>query len=222
MAGRHDGAVAAPDTNPADAKDLVAHWDAAYADGERAVSRTEDLPVLSLRFVTAATAGDLRAPVVDVGGGASRLVDELDAAGHEDLTVVDLSDSALALARTRMGERAARVCWEATDITTWRPSRRYAVWHDRAVLHFLRDPDLRAAYGRTVANTVRPGGHAIIASFAPDGPERCSGLPVHRADISDLEALLGPSFETVTAQRAVHHTPRGTPQAFAWLSTRRV
>jgi trans-aconitate methyltransferase len=154
-----------------------AHWDGVYAGGDTSVSWAQDRPAPSLRAI-AATAVSPRAPIIDVGGGSSMLAAELLAAGHGDVTVLDVSANALRLARERLGERADRVEWMVADLLEWRPRRRYALWHDRAVLHFFTRESDRASYAGRVREALAPGGHAVIATFAPDGPTSCSGLPV--------------------------------------------
>jgi SAM-dependent methyltransferase len=126
----------------------------------------------------ASTAPRPDAPLIDVGGGSSRLTAALLDAGHSDITVLDLSEAALDLARGRLGPRADMVTWLAADLLTWQPTRQYAIWHDRAVLHFFTDPADRSRYVDNLRAALMSGGHAIIATFAPGGPEHCSGLPV--------------------------------------------
>ena len=134
--------------------------------------------------------------------------------GFQDVTVLDLSSSALTAAKVRLGSNAERVQWIVADVTTWEPPRTYDVWHDRAAFHFLvAEPD-RAAYLSRLARALRPGGHAIIATFAPDGPDSCSGLPVMRYDAESLGLLLGPAFQLVSTRRHEHLTPSGRTQAF--------
>lgn len=162
------------------------------------------------------------APILDAGGGASRLVDALIERGFADLTVLDISDAALAVARERLGERATRVHWRAADITGWTPPPRYRVWHDRAVFHFLTEPEQRAGYRRALERGLAPGGYAIIATFAADGPERCSGLPVRRYDAAGLAAEIGPGFRLVRHWRQDHLTPGGAAQAFQWCVFERI
>ncbi len=158
--------------------------------------------------------------VIDVGGGASTLVDALVARGVASLAVLDLSETALALARERVGR--ARVEWIVGDVrTSPLAGGAYDFWHDRAVLHFLVDPADVAAYARQAAHALCRGGHAVIAGFAPDGPERCSGLPVARRSAGDIAAAMGPSFEFVAARDEVHVTPVGATQAFAYSLLRR-
>lgn len=160
--------------------------------------------------------------VIDVGGGASTLVDDLLALGLTRITVLDLADEALALSRQRLGDRSAGVTWLAADVTRAElPDAGYDFWHDRAVLHFLVDPGAAAAYVDQVRRCLGPGGHAVIGGFAPDGPERCSGLPVARRSPADVAALFGQDFSLVHESGEVHHTPGGAPQAFAWSVLRR-
>lgn len=154
--------------------------------------------------------------VIDVGGGASTLVDDLVARGLSP-TVLDLSATALGLARARLGAIAARVTWIVGDVTRVAlPRAGYDVWHDRAALHFLIDPAAARAYATQLAHALAPGGHALIGGFASDGPERCSGLAVARRDPHDIAALVGDAFELVEARRETHVTPWGAEQRFAW------
>jgi hypothetical protein len=159
------------------------------------------------------------APVIDVGGGASLLVDRLLARGYMDLDVLDLSLTALEIARRRLGS-AAPVRWLHEDILTWQPDRRYALWHDRAVFHFLTNATDQATYLTTMRQTLGDSGALIIATFASDGPERCSGLPVARYDAIDLERLLD-GFTVVESSREEHVTPGGTVQPFTWIAATR-
>lgn len=199
---------------------LAEHWDAAYAGGEQNTSWFETGARVSLAILDELGI-EPHASVVDVGGGASRLVDALIGRGHSEVAVVDLSPVALDVARGRLGAAAAGVRWVTADVTTWRPDRTYDVWHDRAVLHFLVDPADQAAYRDTLDAVLAPRGCAVLGTFASDGPERCSGLPVARRDPAALEAFLGPGFEPVTSRRAVHTTPGGAQQRFAWVGVRR-
>jgi SAM-dependent methyltransferase len=159
-------------------------------------------------------------PFIDIGAGASRLVDALLDEGFGSPTVLDLSPSALAVSRQRLGARGDDVAWIEADITTWEPDRTYAVWHDRAVFHFLTTAEDRAGYARALSAALRPGGIAIIATFADGGPERCSGLPVMRyapeALAQELDRLLPGRFETLDAQRHMHITPKGNRQSFQY------
>ena len=196
------------------------HWDAAYADGDEDRSWTQERPAESLEAL-AFTAPAPDAPLIDVGGGSSRLAAALLDAGHSDVTVLDLSAAALDLARRRLGPRADMVTWLVADLLTWRPTRQYATWHDRAVLHFFTDPVDRSRYADTLRSALMPGGHAIIAGFAPDGPDHCSGLPVQRSSAQDIADLLGDDFELLHARVREHRTPSGTAQPFTWVIARR-
>lgn len=169
-----------------------------------------------------ATGVDTNASIIDVGGGASRLVDVLISEGFSAVSVLDLSEKALAISKARLGAQGAQIQWIVADITHWQPSQTYDVWHDRAALHFLTEPKDRAAYLERVLKAVRVGGHVIIGTFAPDGPERCSGLPVVRHDAATLAELLGPSFKLAETRRHEHHTPSGAIQRFQFSRFQRV
>ncbi len=198
-----------------------AHWETVYqTKGECDVSWFEESPAVSLELIRA-TGVATAASIVDIGGGASRLADALLGAGFSAVTVLDLSEHALAAARARLGARSEKVKWIAADVTAWRPSETYDVWHDRAALHFLTEEKDRAAYADCVARAVRPGGHVIIGTFAPDGPQRCSGLPVVRHDAASLAAMLGASFRLMESRNHDHHTPMGTIQRFQFSRFRR-
>lgn len=196
------------------------HWDAAYGRGEREVSWFQPVPAPSLKMIDAVGIGPA-ASVVDVGGGASRLVDELLDRGFSDLTVVDLSAAALDDARTRLAGRAHRAHWAVADVRTWRPGRRFDLWHDRATFHFLIEPADRDAYLATLDTATTSGSIAIFATFAPDGPERCSGLPVARYDADQIAAALGSDWQPIARDHEDHATPFGTTQSFTWAALRR-
>ncbi|WP_245258991.1 class I SAM-dependent methyltransferase [Salinarimonas rosea] len=190
-----------------------AHWERVYAEkGEDALSWFEPRAETSLALLDAA--GIAPRAVVDIGAGTSRFVDALIERGVPEITLLDLSETALARTRERLGPDAAGVHFVAADVTTWTPDRTFDLWHDRAAFHFLTDPEGRAAYLARLATALRPGGHALIATFAADGPERCSGLPVRRTDPEDLAATLGPGYALVDARRIVHRTPWGSEQRF--------
>jgi SAM-dependent methyltransferase len=202
--------------------DRQAHWENAYAiKGERELSWFEERPSVSLDLICS-TGANIGASIIDIGGGASRLVDALVDRGFEAVTVLDLSKKALASAEARLGARGAKVRWIVADVTTWEPSETYDVWHDRAAFHFLTEPKDRVAYAERVATAVRHGGHVIIATFAPDGPERCSGLPVARHDAASLGETLGDAFEWMESRRHDHQTPTGSIQRFQFSRFRRV
>lgn len=201
--------------------DRTAHWQNVYATkGETEVSWFQDRPAISLEMIRAASP-DRAAAIIDIGGGASRLVDALLQGGYRNLAVLDLSANALDIAKKRIGATASTVDWIVADATTWRPAKTWDVWHDRAAFHFLTDPRDRAAYVERLRSAVAPGGHVIIATFAPDGPEKCSGLPVQRHDSASLSAELGPEFELVETRSETHHTPWRSTQAFQFSRFRR-
>lgn len=194
--------------------DRQAHWQQVYeTKATDAVSWYQPVPQPSADLLKLAGAAP-ESGIIDVGGGASTLVDWLVGEGFADVTVLDLSDAALAAARSRLGEAASAVSWIAADATKWRPARLYDIWHDRAAFHFLTDPGDRAAYVDRLRKALRPGGHVIIGTFAPDGPQKCSGLPVERYDAAKLSAALGDGFRLVDSCRHDHVTPGGTVQHF--------
>jgi SAM-dependent methyltransferase len=197
------------------------HWQNVYTTRrENEVSWFQATPSVSLGLIRSVGALGQSA-IIDIGGGASRLVDALLDQGCTDLTVLDVSEAALAAARARLGDRAPGVQWIAADVTRWDPSRQYDLWHDRAAFHFLTDPGDRAAYVERLSLALRPRGHAIVATFASDGPERCSGLPVVRYDAAALGTTLGGRFALVETRREDHLTPMGTTQRFQYSVFRR-
>jgi trans-aconitate methyltransferase len=197
------------------------HWQRTYeAKAEQEVSWYQDSPEPSLALVTAA-ASSLAAPIIDIGGGSSHLVDHLLQRGYRKIAVLDLSSAALAKAKARLGAQAARVDWIVADIATWNPAERYEVWHDRATFHFMVTEADRAAYLARLRQALVPGGCAIIATFAPDGPEKCSGLPVTRYDPESLAATLGRDFTLVRSERHLHRTPWDAVQSFQFSVFRR-
>jgi trans-aconitate methyltransferase len=198
-----------------------AHWEGVYASkGETEVSWFQETPAPSFELIECAGAKPASA-IIDIGGGASRLVDVLLARGFSDLTVLDISPAALAAAQARLGDRADRVAWIAADATEWQPEARYDVWHDRAAFHFLTAPRDQQAYLIRLERALRPGGHVVIGTFAPDGPEKCSGLPVMRHDAASLARLLGEDFELVEERRHAHETPWASLQRFQFSLFRR-
>src|SRR5512146_1880550 len=199
------------------------HWEKVYATkATDAVSWFQEHAELSFDLIKSTGAGK-DAGIVDVGGGASRLVDDLVAEGYNDLTVLDLSAAALNAARQRLGAQQNKVRWIEADITQVNlPANRYDIWHDRAVLHFLTTPEQRAAYVRTVFRSVKPGGHVIVATFAEGGPLQCSGLPVMRYRADELHDEFGEAFTLLKHQKEAHHTPSGTVQQFVYCYCRRI
>jgi SAM-dependent methyltransferase len=198
-----------------------AHWDNVYTSrGEKDVGWYQDRATPSLELIAlTGLSGD--AEIIDIGGGASRLVDDLLLANFGRLTVLDLSAAALDTARQRLGESAASVKWVVADVTTWEPSQTYALWHDRAAFHFITERADQSAYIERLKRAVKPAGFAIIGTFAPDGPERCSGLPIVRHDAASLAGLLGHEFELIDARRHEHTTPWGAVQRFQFATFRR-
>jgi SAM-dependent methyltransferase len=198
-----------------------AHWENVYTTkGENEVSWFEDSATISLDLIRS-TGVSTSASIIDIGGGTSRLVDALMNEGFEAVTVLDLSKQALAIAKTRLGSLGEKVRWVVADVTTWEPSETYDVWHDRAAFHFLTEPKDRAAYAERSSRAVRPGGHLIIGTFAPDGPERCSGLQVVRYDAASLREMLGSEFALMENRLHDHRTPWGTRQRFQFSRFRR-
>jgi cyclopropane fatty-acyl-phospholipid synthase-like methyltransferase len=197
------------------------HWDGRYQTiGEASVSWFEETPTVSLELldVLGVTPED---SVVDIGGGASRLVDHLLERGHCELAVLDVSAVALSETRDRLGD-PEDVEWIERDLLDWEPSRRWSVWHDRAVLHFLVSDNERASYIDLMRQTLTPTGAFVIGVFAEDGPSECSGLPVRRStarELVDLVGLVG-DVEVVVQLRHAHRTPGGVDQTFNWLAGR--
>lgn len=198
------------------------HWQQVYSTkATDTVSWYQEHATLSLRLIQATGVAPSGA-VIDVGGGASTLVDDLLAQGYTHLTVLDLAGAALDATRQRLGARADQVTWLEADITrTGLPSHAYDIWHDRAVFHFLTDPVDRRAYVWTARDAVKPGGHLIVGTFTEDGPERCSGLPVIRYSADALLAAFGEGFTLERQERELHHTPFGTVQPFLYCCLRR-
>jgi len=196
--------------------DPAAHWQRLYETRTAdEVSWYEPVPERSLELIRA-TGIPLEAPILDVGGGASLLADHLLASGYTDISVLDLSPAALAQARARLGPAAGRVTWIAADVTSFVPERRYALWHDRAVFHFILRPDEQRRYLAALRKGLAPHGHVVLATFGPGGPERCSGLPVHRYSVAALEVLLGPGFQLRSSRIEQHRTPGGETQEFLY------
>jgi SAM-dependent methyltransferase len=192
------------------------HWQRVYETRSPAtVSWYEAVPRRSLELIQA-TGVTLSAPIIDVGGGESRLVDHLLAGGYTDVSVLDIAPAALEQGQARLGPAAAGVKWIASDVTAFQPERRYAVWHDRAGFHFLVTPNERSRYLAVLRAALAPRGHLILATFGPTGPERCSGLPVQRYSQDDLAVLLEPDFRLMRYALEEHVTPMGQRQEFLW------
>ena len=198
------------------------HWEQVYSTKpENSVSWFQEHARQSVQLI-GSTGVSKSAKIIDVGGGASTLVDDLLAGGYQHLTVLDLSEAALAVSRTRLGKRATEIDWLAGDITKIElPLHEFDVWHDRAVFHFLTTREDREAYVRAVLRAVKPGGHVIVATFAEDGPDKCSGLPVMRYSADGLHAEFGAPFTLLQQEREEHQTPFGTVQKFIYCLCRK-
>ena len=191
----------------------VAHWATVWHDRDPDTV-TWFQPDLSVSRRLIARAGGATSSIIDVGGGASRLVDHLVDAGYRDVTVLDIAASALDAARERLGHRADPVCWIDADVTEVEFERTFDIWHDRAVFHFLIDPDDRGRYLANLRHALPVGGHLVLSTFGPDGPEQCSGLPVRRYDLESMGATLGDCYELVTHEFELHVAPSGATQQF--------
>ena len=199
------------------------HWDQVYTT--KATNRLGWYkPHLQTSFTWIEMLGlTLDAPVIDVGGGASTLVDDLLDAGYESLTVLDLSEKALTAVRERLGKKSDLVTWITADITVPElPPQKYELWHDRAVLHFLTEPDDRRSYRTNLARALKPEGHVIIGTFAPEAPPTCSGLPVQRYSLQQLVDEFGPDFKLVDHHKEIHVTPGGVEQMYLFCHFRRI
>ena len=198
------------------------HWENVYTTKAiDAVSWFQEHAENSLKLIQQ-TGVPLSAAIIDIGGGASTLVDDLLAKGYSNLSVLDLSAAALNASQTRLGAKASDVNWVVADITKADlPVQSYDVWHDRAVFHFLTSAEDRQAYVQTVLRAVKPGGHVIVATFAEDGPLQCSGLPVMRYNPDELHAEFGEPFTLVHHEKESHQTPFGTAQQFTYCYCRK-
>ena len=194
-----------------------AHWEKVYT--EKAPNQVSWYrPHLDTSLALIEQAAPARsASIIDIGGGQSTLVDDLLNRGYENITVLDISRTAIDANRLRLGELAQRVHWRTGDITTvqLKPAA-YDLWHDRAVFHFLTSAADRAAYISQIAHAVKPGGHIIISTFGPQGPTRCSGLDVVRYDAGSLHNQFGPQFRILSSSTELHQTPFGNIQQFLY------
>jgi ubiquinone/menaquinone biosynthesis C-methylase UbiE len=203
--------------------DAVSHWESVYrSKPPDAVSWYRPHLDLSLRLIESALP-DREAAIIDVGGGESTLVDDLLARGYHNLTVLDISRTALEVAKRRLGKSAEQIRWIQADVTQAPLAKSsYDAWHDRAVFHFLTASEDRIAYVRAVMRTVRPGGHVIVGTFGTRGPEKCSGLSVMRYDAPGLHGEFGERFQLIDSFNELHRTPFGTMQQFLYCYCRRV
>lgn len=199
------------------------HWEKVYSTkASDDVSWYQAHAEESLRLI-GDTGAKKSSPIIDVGGGASTLVDDLITAGYSNLSVLDLSSAALLAAHSRLGLAASKVNWiEANILDATLAHHAFDVWHDRAVFHFLTSIEERHAYVEAVLKAVRPGGHVIVATFAEDGPDKCSGLPVMRYNAQGLHAEFGSPFRLLRHEEEVHHTPAGKIQKFIYCYCRKI
>jgi len=204
----------------ADQAEAAAHWDGAYAQGDGTRSWFEKHPDMSLRMLDSAGVSAADA-LIDVGGGASPLTGALLDRGFRDLTVLDISAAGMQHARDRLGSRADQVHWLTADVLSWRPQRHYQAWHDRAAYHFLTIDEHRQQYLHTLDTATAPNAIAVFGCFAPDGPQRCSGLPVARYSPAQLARQIGTKWLLISQDREQHITPAGTIQPFTWIALRR-
>jgi SAM-dependent methyltransferase len=203
-------------------RDDRSHWQRVYAERDpRQVSWYEPTLKSSLALIGEAQL-DGDAAILDVGGGASTLASDLLAGGYTDITVADISGSSLDHARAQLGKAADRITWVEADIRKHDFGRRFDLWHDRALFHFMVQPTDRDAYLDTLQRTLRTGGRLLVSTFGPKGPTRCSGLPVARYGATELSQVLGDDFELVTSALEGHRTPSGKEQQFLYAYLRRV
>lgn len=196
--------------------DRKAHWERVFTNKEpTTVSWFQSVPEISLRFIQSTGIAE-HEPILDAGGGASTLVDHLLTAGYTDISVLDISASALARSRARLGDFEQRVAWIESDVTAFEPARPFALWHDRAVFHFLTTAIDRARYVDVLRKALQPGGDLVLATFGPDGPRYCSGLDICRYGIDALRDLLGAQFTLQNHELDLHRTPAGSTQQFLY------
>lgn len=202
-------------------EECALRWERTYLEkAPHEVSWFEPVPEASLALIDAAGVPP-PASILDVGGGASTLADELLRTGYTNVTVADLSPAALGRARARLGEEASRIEWIEADVRTHEFPRRYGLWHDRALFHFMFSVEDRDAYLANMRRALRPDGYLLVATFGPQGPERCSGLPVRRYGPDELRAILGEDFQLVESRTWAHSTPSGKEQQFHYALLRR-
>ncbi len=208
--------------NKADVFNRKDHWEHIYSDkGVTEVSWYQQCPENSLRLIKA-TAVKKSARIIDIGGGASTLVDFLLDDGYQNLSVLDISHAAIEHARSRLGSNEAQIKWIEQDITKFIAEQPFEVWHDRAVFHFLTDADDRLSYVKAISHALKPGAHAIIATFNLDGPEKCSGLDIVQYSPETLSDIFSEGFELVETSTEQHDTPSGKSQSFVYCRFKRI
>lgn len=197
--------------------DRKAHWENVYGNKSPLdVSWFQKQPVLSLQLIRN-TQLVLDAPIIDIGGGASTLVEHLYDEGYINIGVLDISDNALTCAQSRLGDKASNIEWYAEDITLFKPAHQFSLWHDRAVFHFLTDKSDRSKYINILKQALEPNGHLIIAAFAIGGPTKCSGLDIVQYDAEKLKAELGKGFKLLEEVNEIHITPANKEQKFMYF-----
>ena len=197
------------------------HWEGVYRDRQFTdVSWYQALPERSLALIQDSGIQRDQA-IIDVGGGASTLVDHLADKGYGDLTVVDISATGLAQAQARLGKQSEKITWIVSNVIEFQPKRSYSLWHDRAVLHFLTAAADRRRYVDVLKRSLSPGGNLVLATFGPDGPLKCSGLDVRRYSVEMMSELLGPEFDLHHHDLELHETPAGGTQQFLVTRWRR-
>lgn len=198
--------------------DRRSHWQHVYREKDPTeVSWYQPVPEKSLQLIRSTGVRHDDA-ILDAGGGASLLADHLLDEGYTDLSVLDISGHALERSRARLGELAGKIEWIVSDLTEFDPDRRYALWHDRAVFHFLTDFDDRDKYIAVICRALQPGGYFVLATFGPQGPERCSGLEIRRYGVEELQELFDAQFTLCSHELDVHATPKGSTQQFLYSS----
>ncbi|MGB5404959.1 MAG: class I SAM-dependent methyltransferase [Robiginitalea sp.] len=201
-----------------DGKDRKQHWEHIYHSKPlETVSWHQPVPTTSLELISRLNVPK-EAPLIDVGGGDSLLADHLLDLGFTDITVLDISGNALDRARERLGDRASIIQWIEGDATCFTPEPDYALWHDRAVFHFLTEPEQRMAYIHRAVAGIRTGGFLILGTFSDRGPLKCSGLEVQRYSTDELQAQMQPYFKPVTCLNVAHNTPSGSVQDFSFCA----
>ncbi len=211
--------ASAPAPEPAD--DRAAHWDHVYTTKQSTdVSWYKPTPSHSLALI-AASGLPVDSSIIDVGGGMSRLAATLLERGYTDVSVADISASALERGRTQAGAAGGHISWIEADVRVHDFEREYALWHDRAVFHFMVEQQDREAYLRTLRRSLRPGGHLLLATFGPEGPEQCSGLPTTRYGAQALSATLGSDYELLSSEIDIHEAPSGAAQQLLYAHFQR-